>query len=213
MTDSSKAWFRDLYLRHRLHKGPTGATETINDEITQLTREDLDPLSDLLTADDAPRFATLEFLGPWFPEADPNHTKAQTWRIWWSKRETILRGYSIIAALVLVANLASAIFFKLRWKPRKDIGTMYRGECTVAQGLNSWLHIAINVLSTALLGVSNSCMQLLAAPTRREIDEAHDRHSWLDIGVPSFRNIWHISTWRRIVIFLLAASSIPLHFL
>ena len=187
--------------------------ETINDETTQLIREDLDPFSDILTGDDVPRFATLEFLGSWFPEADPNHAKAQTWRIWWSKREIVLRGCSIIAALVLVANLASAIYFRLKWKPTRDIGSMYLGECTTVQGINSWLHIAINVLSTALLGVSNLCMQLLAAPTRPEIDEAHGRHIWLDIGVPSFRNIRYISTRRKVIVFVLAASSIPLHFL
>lgn len=213
MTDSPKAWFRDLYLGCRHHKKHTRATETISGEITQLIQEDLDPFSDLLTVDDVPRFATLDFLGPWFPEAHPSHAKAQTWRIWRSKREIVLRGSSIIAALVLVANLASAIFFRRRWKTTGDLGTMYRGECPSAQRLSSWLHIAINVLSTALLAVSNLCMQLLAAPTRRDVDKAHGRYVWLDIGVPSFRNIWHMSTWRKIVIFLLAASSIPLHFL
>ncbi|KAI4194980.1 MAG: hypothetical protein LQ350_007467 [Teloschistes chrysophthalmus] len=56
-------------------------------------------------------------------------------------------------------------------------------------------------------------MQHLAAPIRKEIDEAHGNYIWLDIGVPSFRNLWHISMKRRIVILLLAVTSIPLHFL
>ena len=112
----------------------------------------------------------------------------------------MLCGCSIIAALVLVANIASAIFFRLKWKTTRDLGTIFRGECPRAQGLSSWLHIAINVLSSSLLAASNLCMQLLAASTRREIDEAHRRFIWLDIGVPSLRNIWRISRWRKIII-------------
>jgi hypothetical protein len=56
-------------------------------------------------------------------------------------------------------------------------------------------------------------MQVLNAPTRKEVDEAHFRSSWLDIGVPSFRNAFRVSrfkTWSWIVFLL---SSIPIHLL
>ncbi|KAL8663032.1 MAG: hypothetical protein Q9168_008159 [Polycauliona sp. 1 TL-2023] len=55
-------------------------------------------------------------------------------------------------------------------------------------------------------------MQLLASPTRQELDEAHSQYCWLDIGTPSFRNFRHISMKRRVAIALLAATSVPLHF-
>lgn len=56
-------------------------------------------------------------------------------------------------------------------------------------------------------------MQVLAAPTRQEVDRAHARNRWLDIGVPSVRNLWHISPYRAVVWWILGLSSIPLHLL
>ncbi|KAL8708100.1 MAG: hypothetical protein Q9220_006954 [cf. Caloplaca sp. 1 TL-2023] len=54
-------------------------------------------------------------------------------------------------------------------------------------------------------------MQCLSAPTRDEIDRAHQRQRWLDIGVPSIRNLRAMSWYRISLWFLLASSSIPLH--
>jgi hypothetical protein len=63
------------------------------------------------------------------------------------------------------------------------------------------------------MGASNFSMQLLAAPTRGKVDKAHSRSVWLDIGVPSLRNITYISGRRRLVWWILGLSSLPLHFL
>ena len=75
------------------------------------------------------------------------------------------------------------------------------------------MHVAINVLSTLLLGASNYSMQCLSSPTRREVDKAHSQGIWLDIGVPSVRNLRKLSTTRIVLWWLLAISSIPLHLL
>lgn len=56
-------------------------------------------------------------------------------------------------------------------------------------------------------------MQLLVSPTRREVDQAHSNKSWVDIGVPSVRNLRFISFKRVVLWSLLALSSIPLHLL
>ena len=77
--------------------------------------------------------------------------------------------------------------------------------------LNFWLHMVINILSTSLLGASNYSMQCLSAPTRRDIDKAHSKRTWLDIGIPSYRNLAGISRLRLGLWCLLALSSIPLH--
>ncbi len=54
-------------------------------------------------------------------------------------------------------------------------------------------------------------MQRLSAPTRHELNEAHRKFKWLDIGVPSFRNLLYINKWRTLAWLVLAASSLPLH--
>ena len=192
---------------------PSSEAKSTHEQYTPLIWEDLEDASHIPTIEEGPRFASLEFLGPWFPEANPAHPKAQTVRVWRTKRQTVLGSCSIVAALVLIINITAVVYFKTRWKTIGDIGTINRGDCSQSHRLSSRLHILINVLSTALLSASNLCMQLLAAPTRQEIDKAHENYVWLDIGVPSFRNLKHISKRRVTAVFLLATSSIPLHFL
>lgn len=70
-----------------------------------------------------------------------------------------------------------------------SFATLYDGHCDKVKRLDLWLHLFINVLSTLLLGASNYCMQCLAAPTREDIDKAHGQNGWMDVGVPSVRNL------------------------
>ncbi|KAH8751875.1 hypothetical protein BGZ57DRAFT_774608, partial [Hyaloscypha finlandica] len=91
------------------------------------------------------------------------------------------------------------------------IGTLYEGECGTVRHADSWLHIAINAMGTILLGANNFTMQCLTAPTRSEIDVAHCKGRYLDIGLPSLNTL---NGWKRKVTFMfLVLSTLPLHFL
>ena len=91
--------------------------------------------------------------------------------------------------------------------------SLYEGSCSLVKNIDIVSHLLINGLSTLLLGASNLCMQLLAAPTREEVDGAHSKKKWLDIGVPSWRNLKSISRTRRLMWCILGLSSVPLHFM
>ncbi|KAK1671921.1 hypothetical protein BDP55DRAFT_635346 [Colletotrichum godetiae] len=91
------------------------------------------------------------------------------------------------------------------------VGILLDTNCSTIRMLNIGIHILINVLGIILLAGSNYCMQCLMAPTRPEIDDAHARQHWLDVGVASLRNFWSITWKKKIVWVLLAASSLPLH--
>jgi len=93
------------------------------------------------------------------------------------------------------------------------IGTLYSGSCDKSRTIGLWLHLGINALSTLLLSGSNYTQQCLAAPTRSEIDAAHARRRWLDIGVPSVRNLFKIKPGRRLLWIAIGLTSIPLHLL
>ncbi|KAI0532325.1 hypothetical protein GGR58DRAFT_490699 [Xylaria digitata] len=54
-------------------------------------------------------------------------------------------------------------------------------------------------------------MQVLSAPSREEIDRAHAQLRSLDIGVPSVKNLWHMSRFKMISWFIFFFSSIPIH--
>ena len=58
---------------------------------------------------------------------------------------------------------------------------------------------------------SNFFMQVLSSPTRREIDNAHRKHTALEIGVPSLSNIFYVAWIKRACWLLFFASSFPLH--
>jgi hypothetical protein len=49
----------------------------------------------------------------------------------------------------------------------------------------------------------------LSGPTRDEINRAHARNKWLDIGVLSMRNVMRVSR-KRAMLFLLLGISSPL---
>jgi hypothetical protein len=90
---------------------------------------------------------------------------------------------------------------------------LFEGSCEETRKLNLGVHLLINVLSTILLSSSNYCMQCLSAATRKDIDAAHAEGVWLDIGVPSFRNLRRIRKKRAALWWLLGLSSLPLHLL
>ena len=121
----------------------------------------------------------------------------------------VLTAATIVAFLVLLFNFVATVVLPLKF--RDDV--IFRGNCDQVSRVNSYLHVAINLLATLLLSASNLGMQLLVAPTRKELDVAHSNKLFLDIGVPSFTNLRHISWKRAILWLLLTGTSLPLHFL
>ncbi len=135
----------------------------------------------------------------------------------WSQRH--LRGWrfgilsgATLAFTVLCVNLAFTIYGGIDSRSEDTAGQLlYSGNCDEVTRVNLAIHIFINVLSTLLLSASNYGMQCLSAPTRKEIDAAHAKKTWLDIGVLSVKNLSKISRRRTFLWALLGLSSFPLH--
>ena len=116
------------------------------------------------------------------------------------------------AVTVFMINLSLTIWAILRYSLKKGgLGTIQEGSCKETARLSLVLHLVMNILSTLLLGASNYSMQCLASPTREEVDRAHHQKKWLDIGIPSVRNLTRIARHRMVLWWLLAISSLPLH--
>ena len=136
------------------------------------------------------------------------------------KRTTKYSGWrfgSLVACfevgICLTINVLFTAFAITSSNPPNGIGTLYEGSCKTVKNLDTWLHVVLNGLATALIGASNYNMQCLASPSRQEIDRAHAKGTWLDIGIPSVRNLRHIERKRVFLWALLATSSLPLHLL
>ncbi|RFN48633.1 hypothetical protein FIE12Z_7098 [Fusarium flagelliforme] len=104
--------------------------------------------------------------------------------------------------VVLVINLGVTIWSTVRLQsinPRWNGShrkVIYEGSCSASRTINVVIHLVINIFSSVLLAASNYGMQCLSAPTRADVDRAHGRRSWMDIGIPSFRNIRMVSRAR-----------------
>lgn len=108
-------------------------------------------------------------------------------------------GVAINAVLALITLLVAVICFAVASAKSKVFGaevTVLSGSCPTVSSYNIGLHALINVLSVTLLAGGNYVFQLISSPTRDELTEAHDRKRWLDIGIPSIRNLPHISGFR-----------------
>lgn len=116
-----------------------------------------------------------------------------------------------VASATLILNISVTAWASTMFGLKGGIGTIHVGPCAPIKHIGLWIHIAINVLSTLLLGASNYCMQCLCSPTRSEVDKAHSESTWLDIGIQSMRNLGKIKKTRAWLWILLSFSSIPLH--
>lgn len=125
-----------------------------------------------------------------------------------------LKAGMICSAVIMLINVSALTwaFFRAR---THDSGraTLYQGDCSKVHRVNTAIHLYINFSSTLLLVASNFSMQCLSAPTRRDIDRAHAKKIWLDIDIPSFRNIPYIRKRNAVLWICLATTSTTLHLL
>lgn len=121
--------------------------------------------------------------------------------------------FSIASLIVLIFNISIAVFSIKHYGGAitTDFKPVFMGNCDESKKLNTWIHFTINILSSILLTGSNFCMQVLTAPTRQQVNDAHARRKWLDIGLPSVRNIKAMGNRQKLLWSLLLLSSAPLH--
>ncbi|PUU77993.1 hypothetical protein B9Z19DRAFT_1144046 [Tuber borchii] len=141
---------------------------------------------------------------------------SSAWKpVWYTGWHTGVLACAASTVVVLFINVGLTIYAATNslHKMERGIGTLYEGSCDTSRTIGLWLHLGINALSTLLLSGSNYTQQCLAAPTRSEIDAAHAKRQWMDIGVPSVRNLFRIKPERRLMWIAIGVTSIPLHLL
>lgn len=106
---------------------------------------------------------------------------------------------TLIALLILVAEIIVLIVVLTRTRLLAGDSAVWSGDCGRAHRLSIGLHVLINAFGIILLAGANYVFQVLSSPIRPEVDRAHASKRWLDIGVPSVRNLRHISGFRAIL--------------
>ncbi|RYP17090.1 hypothetical protein DL765_004709 [Monosporascus sp. GIB2] len=123
---------------------------------------------------------TLGATSGWFPQIHSDESNDM--RIWLSRRSRMLLIQIILMATILFTNFGLTVFAVSQFGSSNGVGLIYDGDCDTVRALDLWAHLLINLLSTGMLSASNYCMQLLAAPTRADVERADNDGKWLDIG-------------------------------
>lgn len=119
-------------------------------------------------------------------------TKAlEAWRF------TVASG-ALAGTLILLVNIITlAVMYGIHSPVDYSI-TFFTGSCLKARNTSVGAHVVINVLGTILLACSNFSMQCLGSPTRKEVDSAHSKRHWLNIGTPPFATSSSSRNGRRV---------------
>lgn len=145
-------------------------------------------------------------------EADPPSSKQRS-RLW-TKGVVICSWVigGVLALNIVLTIIAAGLSYSKNSAQGFSFASLYSGKCAVAKNWTTGVHLLINVLSTAMLGASNYCMQCLASPSRAQVDEAHCRKTWVGIGVPNIMSLLrHQRGRRRFLGCILLITSLPIH--
>ncbi|KAL6915311.1 hypothetical protein FSST1_006806 [Fusarium sambucinum] len=130
----------------------------------------------------------------------------------WRRMAAFLTISVFVLTCILVATLITSLYgiYDDAISIRNDT-VIWEAKCDSTEKANLWLHLAINIISTGILASSNFFMQVLVAPTRKEVDKAHQKGYWVEIGVHSLRNFFFLPRHKNLLWLLFSITSVPLH--
>ncbi|RKL27833.1 hypothetical protein BFJ72_g12843 [Fusarium proliferatum] len=101
-----------------------------------------------------------------------------------------------LAFLILVASVACLALASAQGHMSTWESLLMEGSSTTVEGIARGILAAVNVFAIVLIAGANYVVQILNSPTRAEVENAHSTFKWLDIGIPSLRNMSLISSTR-----------------
>jgi hypothetical protein len=105
----------------------------------------------------------------------------------------------LVAFAVLIAGFVCLIVATSGAALDAGRSAIFVGGCAAARGIDWGSHAAVSVVVVVLVAGANYAFQVLSSPTRDEVTAAHRRGEWLDIGVPSFRNLGRVQGSRMLL--------------
>lgn len=103
---------------------------------------------------------------------------------------------ALLAFLVFVAAIVCLAFAGAKGKISGGGSSVVDGDVGEVRDANLGIHALVNIFAVVLVAAANYVVQVLSSPTRCEVDTAHEKLTWVDIGIPSLRNLRLISSTR-----------------
>jgi hypothetical protein len=113
-----------------------------------------------------------------------------------------------LGLVVLLAAVVCVVLAVMKKKLSGDPAVIARGGCSRVSTIDLGVHVVVNVLALFFLAGGNYVAQVLASPTRTEVAAAHENLRWLDIGIPSIRNLGGISKARALLSVLVVVVAV-----
>lgn len=120
---------------------------------------------------------------------------------------------ALVAFGILVISVVCLTLAVSRSSLLEGEAPIYTGSCPRARRIHFGLQALVGVFTVALLAAANYAFQVLSSPTRLEVALAHEERRWLDVGVPSVRNLRFISRSRVFMIVSVLLVSFSIHVL
>ncbi|KAK4449126.1 hypothetical protein QBC34DRAFT_463761 [Podospora aff. communis PSN243] len=115
---------------------------------------------------------------------------------------------ALIALIILIAGFVLLVYSLSRGASGAEgKAVVFRGACGTAEGIHWGLKAGINVFCVVLVAGANYVFQVLSSPTRTEVAVAHFRRRWVDVGIPSWRNLGYVEggrAWLAVGVVLVA---------
>ncbi|KAL2887514.1 hypothetical protein HOO65_050635 [Ceratocystis lukuohia] len=125
------------------------------------------------------------------------------WSSGW--RATLLLNLGVtFTILMLLVAVFIAVITRTNSLTKRD--ALFTGACENVENIGYGLHVVTSAMAIAILAIGNYTFQVLSSPTRAEVVAAHEKKWWLDIGIPSVRNLGYISSGRVVIIVSLLLS-------
>ncbi|KAF4446592.1 hypothetical protein FALBO_17056 [Fusarium albosuccineum] len=116
----------------------------------------------------------------------------------------------LLAFLILVASIICLALASAKGHIAASDSSLMEGSPAKVDGIGRGILVVVNLFAIILIAGANYLVQILSSPTRAEVDIAHENRKWLDIGIPSLRNLSAISPTRAslsALMLVLAVSS------
>ena len=119
----------------------------------------------------------------------------------------------LLSSCAFIFNIIIYAWLSSTHEVRAGTATIMNGSCTTVGNSLTGVRVGLNIISTMVLSASTYAMQGMTAPTRQEVDKAHAKGIWLEIGTHSVKNLFYLKKRNSWIWFLLALTSVPFHLL
>lgn len=122
----------------------------------------------------------------------------------------LLRAF-LLSLSALITNISIYAWLFVTYNTVHGSGTITTAHCSEVSRMETGIKLGLNIFSTLILSAPTVAMQGTTSPTREDVDRAHLKGEWLEIGTQSWRNLIHVSKRNAGIWGVLAITSLPLH--